>query len=80
MIVLAALLTFIVAAGGPAPARRPRGTALVRHRIIEALDADRAWRYTMLAPVRLHNEMERARDELAIANAYRAVFRTGAAA
>jgi hypothetical protein len=64
MIALAALLAFIVAAGGPAPARRSRGPAIARHLVAAAFDADRAWRYAMLAPVRLHEEMERVRADV----------------
>ena len=77
MIVLAALLGLVIAAGGPAPKRRSRGPALARHIVAAAFDADRAWRYAELAPVRLHAEMERARTDVAIDKAYRSLFRAG---
>lgn len=71
MIALAAMLALILAAGGPTPTRRPRGPAIARNLCAAALDADRAWRDAILAPVRLHAEMERLRDDILIDRAYR---------
>lgn len=74
MIVLAALLALVLAAGGPVPPRRPRGPALARHRVEAAFEDDRVWRFQLLAPVRVRYEMERARDEALITSVYRQIF------
>lgn len=73
MIALAALLGLILAAGGPTPKRAPRGPAIARHLVAAALDADRAWRDTVLAPVRIHAEMERVREQIALDRVHRPI-------
>lgn len=74
VIALAALLALVLAAGGPVPPRRPRGCPVVRRMIAAAFEADRAWRYDMLAPLRVREAMAVARDEAAIDSVYSKLF------